>query len=703
MKYLFFVLFICFNFISSIVFGNEINGYLKNNDSSFSYSRIRATHETTLEKSIGFTINCVQTITGNLTTVTWSTFLNPLGDFVEYQVYSVQNGLLATISSLGTTTYSETTNGLVNEYYIIAISGLGGTTQTYSDTLSNIHLTVSNPSDGTAILVWNNPSPIALPFMDQYYKIYREYPTGTWILLDSVPYGVHNYKDTIDICSAFINYRIILPNQPCNFASNFDGDDFEDLLNPNIPIIQAITIDTLTGDLTITWNENYQPDTYGYIIYSIDANGFPAEIDTVWGLSNTSYTYNPNVNIGALTYSIAAFDSCFTASVIPTYQTSAKAETQTTVYLRATVGICDNKVSMNWTPYLGWNNTITYEVWGHIVGQPWENFGTTNGLSYSIIGSPLQNYCFAIKAKSTTGQEAFSNKVCLNIIAPSQPTYNYLQVATINSNTIELKHLIDLVGGVQFIVFQKLNKLGVFEEIARMPGNISINSFIDEAVFVDKYSYTYRVMVIDSCGNDGALSNTATTILLKVKTVDEERINYLNWTAYSDFNGPILGYNVYRGIDGYFSPQPLAFLTNAQFNYEDILLSTDSIARTCYYVEAVEGINLFGLNEISRSNAVCKILKPIIYIPNSFTPNGDAYNQTFLPVITYYDYNSYHLMILDRWEHPIFESKDATQGWTGEINSTGKSATPGTYLYILTIKNGEGEEIVKRGNVNILK
>ncbi len=697
-----FILFIYFNFISCLVFGNEVNELSKYSESNSNFSHINTANTTSKEKSIGFTINCVQTITGNLTTITWTTFLNPLSDFVEYQVYSVQNGLLATITSIGTTTYSETALSLINDYYVIVISGAGGTTQTYSDTLSNIHLTVSNPSDGTAILVWNDPATTPLSSMDAYYKIYREYPTGTWILHDSVPYGVHNYKDTIDICSAFINYRIILPNQPCEFQSNIEGDNFVDLVNPNIPVINSISIDTLTENLTITWNENYQPDTYGYIIYSVDANGFPVEIDTVWGISNTSYTYNPNVNTGTLTYSIAAFDSCFTASAIPTYQTSAKAETQTTVYLRATVGTCDNKVSLNWTSYLGWKNTISYEVWGHIIGKPWENFGSTNGLSYSIIGTPLQNYCFAIKAKSTSGQEAFSNKVCLTIIAPSQPAFNYLKVATVNSSKIELRHLIDVVGGVQFVVFQKLNKLGVFEEIARMPGNVANNSFIDEDVVVDKYSYTYRVMVIDSCGNDGALSNTATTILLKIKTIDEERINYLNWSEYSNFDGSILGYKIYKGTSGKFDPQPIAYLSNGQFNYEDQLLSTDSIARTCYYVEAVEGINLFGLNEISKSNEVCKILKPIIFIPNTFTPNGDAHNPTFLPVLTYYDYTSYHLLILDRWEHPIFESTDPTQGWTGEINSTGKIANQGTYLYILTIKDGDGVDILKRGNVNLL-
>lgn len=695
-----------FTFLSSFVFqmlGGELivitpSHFIVFPDSSLAHSNIDSQ-----EKSVGFTINCIQTDVTNLTTITWTPFVDVSGDFVEYQIYSAENGLLATIPTIGTTTYSETGISLINNYYIVAISGAGGLIQTYSDTLENIHLNLNNPSDGTAVLTWNNPSAVILPSMNAYSKIYREYPAGTWSMRDSVPYGTSFYKDTIDICQAFINYRIIIPNLPCDFLSNIVGDDFTDMLTPDIPTISFVTIDTLTGNVTITWNQNSQPDTYGYIIYSIDENGFPTEIDTVWGLGNTSYTYSTDVNSGPLTYSVAAFDSCFTSSTIPAYQTSAKGDPHTTAYLRGTVGICNNMVSLNWTAYLGWDNLATYEIWGHIVGHPWQNLGSTNALTYSIVGNPLQNYCFAIKAVSTDGKESFSNRFCLTIIAPTQPSINYLKVATVNSNKIELRHLIEVVGGVKFIAFQRLNKKNIFEEIGRTEVTSANNTFIDSSVFVDKYSYTYRVLVIDSCGNNGAISNIASTILLTVKTEDDRRINYLNWTEYSLFNGPVLGYNVYRGYDGSFSPLALATLSNAQFYYEDILSSADTVAKTCYYVEVIEGINLYGFNETSRSNEICSVIHPLIYIPNSFTPNGDTFNPTFLPIVSFYDYSSYNLTIFDRWEHAIFDSKNSNEGWSGLINSTGKIATPGTYLYILSIKDGEGNEIIKRGYVNLLK
>ena len=699
-------LIIYFAFLSLFAFHLQAGQLINKSTSHFLFSPDSIkTHSSaeTQEKSTGFTINCIQTDVLNNTTITWTPFNDVAGDFVEYQIYSTENGLLGTIPAINTTTFSEIGLSLINDYYIVAISGAGGLTQTYSDTLENIHLNLNNPSDGTANLTWNNPSTVPLSSMNAYTKIYREYPAGTWTIRDSVPFAIRFYKDTIDICQAFLSYKIIVSNLPCDFISNTCGDNFKDKLTPDIPTISWVTIDTLTGNVTVTWNQNGQSDTYGYIIYSIDVNGFPTEIDTVWGVENTSYTYNTDVSGGTLTYSIAAFDSCLTSSLIPSYQTSAKANPHTTVYLRGVVGICDNMVQLNWTPYLGWDNLSTYEVWGHIVGLPWQKFGSTSALTYSITGSPLQNYCFAIKAVADDGVESFSNRFYLTIIAPSQPSINYLQVATVNGNKIELRHLIDVVGGVKFISFQRLNTKNIFEEIGKMAVNSANNTFIDSLVFVDKYSYTYRVVVIDSCGNDGAISNTASTILLTVKTFDDQRINYLNWSKYSVFNGPILGYNVYRGFDGYFSPYPLAYLSNDQFYYEDILPDEDTIAKTCYYVRAIEGTNLYGFNENSQSNEVCPILQPLIYIPNSFTPNGDANNQTFLPIVSFYDYTSYNLTIFDRWEHAIFSSTNSIEGWAGMINSTGKMACPGTYLYILSLKNGEGTEIIKRGHVNLLK
>jgi gliding motility-associated-like protein len=55
-----------------------------------------------------------------------------------------------------------------------------------------------------------------------------------------------------------------------------------------------------------------------------------------------------------------------------------------------------------------------------------------------------------------------------------------------------------------------------------------------------------------------------------------------------------------------------------------------------------------------------------IYVPNTFTPDGDEYNQTFKPVLTEgFKKDSYHMTIFNRWGEIVFESYDLEFGWDG--------------------------------------
>jgi len=56
----------------------------------------------------------------------------------------------------------------------------------------------------------------------------------------------------------------------------------------------------------------------------------------------------------------------------------------------------------------------------------------------------------------------------------------------------------------------------------------------------------------------------------------------------------------------------------------------------------------------------------LFFVPNTFTPDGNAHNQTFQPVFTSgYDPYDFHLTIFNRWGQLIFESYNADKGWEG--------------------------------------
>ena len=70
----------------------------------------------------------------------------------------------------------------------------------------------------------------------------------------------------------------------------------------------------------------------------------------------------------------------------------------------------------------------------------------------------------------------------------------------------------------------------------------------------------------------------------------------------------------------------------------------------------------------------------LFYIPNSFTPDDNEHNQTWLPIFTTgIDYYDYRLTIYNRWGECVFESLNATEGWDGTYNN--RKCQDGIYVY----------------------
>lgn len=643
-------------------------------------------------------IECIQTDIAGDVTINWEVVSDPLGTFSEYQISSIQNGLLSTISNINTTSFTHVgAGGQQNDYYIASASGCNGNALEYSDTISNIFLELNNPSNGTAVLQWNDPTNPALNGMGSNYHIYREYPAGTWSLFDSVPFGTHFFIDTIDICDVFLNYQIVLPNQPCDYISNIEGDQFQDNTSPDVPILTLVTIDSLTNEVTITWNQNAHPDTYGYTIY-IEDNGAIVELADVFGIGTTTYTYSPDISQGPLTYSITAFDSCLIAP--NEYRESAKAEIHTTVFASSSLNTCDRTVELSWSEYVGWQDFDHYEIYGQSTAQPWSNFGATNATNFVVDVVENETYTFVIQAISTSGDTSFSNPTTLYINAPALPAYNYLRVATVVGEEVHLRHHIDFSTNISDVSFQKLED-GVFNEIARIPVTSNLVNYVDEEVDINAESYTYRVQVIDSCGRPSVISNEAHTILLNIDNDDVEKLNYLNWNAYHEFDGSIIGYNVYRGYDGIFSGAPIATVSSNVLFYSDDVTDVVSTGKICYYIEAIESMNVYSFAERSQSNERCITLPPLIYIPNAFRPDG--INKIFFPVISDFDPVDYNFSIFDRLGQIVFQSSTPGEGWDGRIALSGKMAKNDTYVYMLTLHDGDGIEIIKRGHVTLVK
>jgi len=88
-----------------------------------------------------------------------------------------------------------------------------------------------------------------------------------------------------------------------------------------------------------------------------------------------------------------------------------------------------------------------------------------------------------------------------------------------------------------------------------------------------------------------------------------------------------------------------------------------------------------------------------IYVPNTFTPNGDGDNEFFSVVA--FNMQLLELEIFDRWGELIFSTTDPAKGWDGRYK--GELCKTDVYEWKLLYINNYDVRKVKFGHVNLLK
>lgn len=100
----------------------------------------------------------------------------------------------------------------------------------------------------------------------------------------------------------------------------------------------------------------------------------------------------------------------------------------------------------------------------------------------------------------------------------------------------------------------------------------------------------------------------------------------------------------------------------------------------------------------SVSNEVNIIPNMSIYIPNTFTPNGDGLNDTF--GVAGEAIQEFNMKIFNRWGQLIYETSNANDRWDGTF--LGQKVPMGTYVYKVSASSPNGTHQNKEGNVNVI-
>ena len=90
----------------------------------------------------------------------------------------------------------------------------------------------------------------------------------------------------------------------------------------------------------------------------------------------------------------------------------------------------------------------------------------------------------------------------------------------------------------------------------------------------------------------------------------------------------------------------------------------------------------------------------IVWIPSTFTPNGDGVNEIFVPESYNLQPDEYSFEIYNRWGEKIFFSRDFSVGWDGTY--TKRFCPDGVYAYKIFIREGK-KTFYSVGRVTLLR
>jgi gliding motility-associated-like protein len=116
----------------------------------------------------------------------------------------------------------------------------------------------------------------------------------------------------------------------------------------------------------------------------------------------------------------------------------------------------------------------------------------------------------------------------------------------------------------------------------------------------------------------------------------------------------------------------------------------------------VTAINQYGCKskDYLRVRVIEDCEGKMVYLPNTFTPNGDGINES-LKVMGPGVASVKRFRVFNRWGQMIFESTDPAAGWDGTFNGT--KLDPGVYMYYVDVECIDGRKTMKKGDVTLLR
>lgn len=593
-------------------------------------------------------------------------------------------------------------------YYLITNKDSGPSPP--SDTLATMLLT------GTTIdfeVIDFNWTPLHTPLlvtMHPWYLLFREYPPGTWAVVDSTQDLNLNMTHHFWACngnSDTVRFRVGVRDiqTGCISLSSQNGAVMRNLSNRYPPVIDSVSIGP-DGKVIIGWQAGLEPDIQGYTIFRVTTTN--DSIDYVDGSSATYYRHEAsNPCDGPLRYILLSIDSCGNESPFPFDTNTFQDKPHSTIYLAdVAYDPCLMTNTLSWNEYLNFEPPLQgYRIYMSENNGPFQLLETLNPGQTSYTHADLQpntTYAYYIRAFNQGGLKTSTScrKEVTTYNSP-RPLFMYTRFVSVEDNErVNILFYTDTAAHVQFYhILRSTDAGGPYTVAGTVPDQgQEFVSFSDATADVTAESYYYQVEVVDSCGMASVITNTARTIFLQAEALPD-LTNRLSWNAYESWYGRTLGYKIYRRLDNS-ALTMLADVDSLTLTYTDNVSDlTGIISRITYLVEAYEGsANPLGFQEQSFSNEVLSEQEPKVYLPNAFMPRG--LNNMLKPVIVFVGSEGYEFLVYNRWGQLIYRTNDPNDAWNGTYN--GEYVPQGVYVYLLRFRNTLNQSRQIKGNVAVI-
>lgn len=539
----------------------------------------------------------------------------------------------------------------------------------------------------------------------------------------------------------------------CENASNFyypaiihaedndPGVQLSDLstfrIKVNIPPVTNLTVSPAANAMNLNWDPSVCGGISHYNIYrSTDSVSTPdncCESGTpglmgyvlIGTASTNSYTDNNDLIVGnEYCYLVTAVnssgvESCVSEQGCDHLNFEVPVMTNVSVYETATA---TGKDSILWS-YPKELNTTLYSGPYHYRLYRSDNYG--GGTETLVLTTPSMpsivndDTIFTDVSLSTADLpytyrvELYSNNL---LVGSSHEASSIFLTLTPNDNQLELSWVEDIpwanysyeiyretpTGSGNFIIIATTNSIGYIDT-----GLINGATYCYKIKTIGHYTSSGIVDPIinwsqEVCGQPTDLTAPCAPQAYIDGNCDLEE-TYIRWTnPNNSCADDVTRYNLYFAP---FSGDSLKLLTSFSSDLDTFFVHKDrgSIAG-CYYITALDSIQYN--NESEPSNLICiDNCEGYYELPNIFTPDGDAINDIYHPLLPIKFVDSIELKIFNRWGDLVYETTDPYINWNGTDMKSGKKLNDGVYFYSIVVYEIKLEGLIPRsfqGNIQII-